>query len=111
MTDCLFCRIARGEIPAGIVAQNDEALAFRDIDPRAPVHDLVIPRQHVASLADADPATLAAVLSLAAEVARQEGVAESGYRVVINTGERAGQSVHHLHAHVLGGRDMAWPPG
>lgn len=112
MTDCLFCRIAQGEIPAAIVAQNDDALAFRDIDPRAPVHVLVIPRRHVASLNDADdPRLLGSVLMLAAQVAREEGVAESGYRVVINTGERAGQSVHHLHVHVLGGRDMAWPPG
>jgi histidine triad (HIT) family protein len=111
MTDCLFCRIARGEIPAKIVAQSDDALAFRDIDPRAPVHVLVIPRAHVPSMTDADAGTLGAVLSLAAQVARQEGVTETGYRVVINTGEHAGQSVHHLHAHVLGGRDMAWPPG
>ena len=111
MTDCLFCRIVRGEIPAKLVAQNDDAIAFRDIDPRAPVHILVVPREHVASMTDADPATLAAVLALAADVARQEGVTESGYRVVINTGEHAGQTVHHLHAHLLGGRDMAWPPG
>jgi len=111
MTDCLFCRIVRGEIPAKLVAQNDDAIAFRDIDPRAPVHVLVVPREHVASMTDADPVTLGAVLSLAADVARQEGVTESGYRVVINTGEHAGQTVHHLHAHLLGGRDMAWPPG
>jgi len=111
MTDCLFCRIVRGEIPAKLVAQNEDAIAFRDIDPRAPVHVLVVPRKHVASMTDADPATLAAVLALAADVARQEGVTESGYRVVINTGEHAGQTVHHLHAHLLGGRDMAWPPG
>jgi len=111
MTDCLFCRIVRGEIPAKLVAQNDDAIAFRDIDPRAPVHVLVVPREHVASMTDADPVTLGAVLSLAAHVARQEGVTETGYRVVINTGEHAGQTVHHLHAHLLGGRDMAWPPG
>lgn len=111
MTDCLFCRIVRGEIPAKLVAQNDDAIAFRDIDPRAPVHVLVVPREHVASMTDADSATLGAVLALAADVARREGVTESGYRVVINTGEHAGQTVHHLHAHLLGGRDMAWPPG
>ena len=111
MTDCLFCRIVRGEIPAKLVAQNDDAIAFRDIDPRAPVHVLIVPREHVASMTDADPVTLGAVLSLAADVARQEGVTETGYRVVINTGEHAGQTVHHLHAHLLGGRDMAWPPG
>lgn len=111
MTDCLFCRIVRGEIPARIVAESDDALAFRDIEPRAPVHVLVIPRTHVASMSDADPQTLGSVLALAAQVARQEGVTLSGYRVVVNTGEHAGQTVHHLHAHVLGGRDMAWPPG
>lgn len=112
MTDCLFCRIARGEIPAAIVARNYDAIAFRDIDPRAPVHVLVIPLRHVASLNEADdPTLLGSVLMLAAQVARDEGVTESGYRVVINTGERAGQTVHHLHAHVLGGREMAWPPG
>lgn len=112
MTDCLFCRIAQGEIPAAIIAQNDDAVAFRDIDPRAPVHVLVIPRRHLASLNDADdPRLLGSVLMLAAQVAREEGVAERGYRVVINTGEHAGQTVQHLHAHVLGGRDMAWPPG
>ena len=111
MTDCLFCRIVREEIPAKLVAQNDDAIAFRDIDPRAPVHVLIVPREHVASMTDADPVTLGAVLSLAADVARQEGVTETGYRVVINTGEHAGQTVHHLHAHLLGGRDMAWPPG
>lgn len=112
MTDCLFCRIVQGDVPAKIVAENDAALAFRDIDPRAPVHILVVPREHVGSLSEADdPALLGSVLMLAAEVARQEGVTDGGYRVVINTGVRAGQTVHHLHAHVLGGRDMAWPPG
>jgi len=112
MTDCLFCRIVRGEIPAKLVAESDDAIAIRDIDPRAPVHVLVLPRKHVASLNDgADPRLLGEVLKLAATVARQEGVTDTGYRVVINTGEHAGQTVQHLHAHVLGGRDMAWPPG
>ena len=112
MTDCLFCRIVRGEIPAKLVAESDDAIAIRDIDPRAPVHVLVLPKKHVESLNDgADPALLGAVLELAAQVARQEGVTDTGYRVVINAGEHAGQSVPHLHAHVLGGRDMAWPPG
>lgn len=110
--DCLFCRIVDGAIPATIVARNDHALAFRDIDPKAPTHVLVIPAQHVASLAEAtDAAQLGALLSLAAEVARLEGVAESGYRVVANTGSDGGQSVSHLHLHVLGGRAMGWPPG
>lgn len=116
MTDpaqsCLFCRIVRGEIPATIVAESPDAVAFRDVDPRAPVHVLVVPRRHVASLdADADAAELGSVLLLAAEVARREQIAATGYRTVINTGSHAGQSVAHLHAHVLGGRDMAWPPG
>lgn len=109
--NCIFCKIARGEIPATIVAENDMAIAFRDLDAKAPVHVLVIPRKHVASLARCnDPATLGEVLILAAEVARKEGL-KDGYRVVINTGLDGGQTVHHLHAHVLGGRNMAWPPG
>lgn len=108
---CVFCRIARGDIPATVVAESETALAFRDLDAKAPVHVLVIPRKHVASLADSvDPATLGQLLALAAEVARTEGL-DGGFRVVINTGPDAGQTVSHLHAHVLGGRNMAWPPG
>lgn len=108
---CIFCKIARGEIPATIVAENEVALAFRDLDAKAPVHVLVIPRKHVTSLAHAtDPAALGEVLILAADVARKEGL-KAGYGVVINTGPDGGQTVHHLHAHVLGGRNMAWPPG
>ncbi len=115
MTDesenCIFCRIARGEIPATIVAQNEDAVAFRDLDPKAPVHVLVIPRKHVPSLADAtDPALVGKVLILAAEVAALEGLS-GGYRVVLNSGADAGQTVDHLHAHVMGGRKLAWPPG
>lgn len=109
---CIFCRIVAGTIPAQVVAQNDIALAFRDLHPQAPVHVLVVPRRHVDSLAAAaDPAELGAVMALAAEVARQEGVAESGYRVVTNVGANGGQTVGHLHLHVLGGRSMSWPPG
>lgn len=112
MSDCIFCRIVAGSIPAALVAQNEHALAFRDLHPQAPVHVLVIPRRHVASLADAaDPAELGALLALAAEVARTEGVAEAGYRVVTNVGANGGQTVPHLHLHVLGGRSMTWPPG
>lgn len=108
---CIFCKIVRGEIPATIVANNDVAIAFRDLDAKAPVHVLVVPRKHVASLDDSpDPATLGELLALSAEVARAEGLT-AGYRVVINTGPDAGQTVHHLHAHLLGGRNMAWPPG
>ena len=110
--DCLFCRIARGEIPATRVAETSTCVAFRDLHPQAPVHVLVIPRAHVASLDAAESgAMLGDVLLLAAEVARREGVAASGYRVVLNTNGDGGQTVHHLHAHVLGGRAMHWPPG
>lgn len=110
--DCLFCRIVRGEIGTTIVAQNDHALAFRDIDPQAPVHVLVIPRRHVVSLAEASDITeLGEVMRLAADVARQEGIEESGYRCVTNIGADGSQSVGHLHVHVLGGRKLGWPPG
>lgn len=114
MTDnnCLFCKIIAGEIPVKLIAENDLAVAFRDIAPQAPTHVLVVPRRHIASLNDAEStAELGAVVLLAAEVARQEGIAESGYRSVINTGSDGGQSVLHLHLHVLGGRSLAWPPG
>jgi len=110
--DCIFCRIVRGEIPAARVAESDQAIAFRDLNPQAPVHVLVVPKTHVASLAEADdPAVLGAILQLVAQIARQEGVEETGYRTVLNTGGHGGQTVHHLHAHLLGGRHMAWPPG
>lgn len=111
-TDCLFCRIVRGEIPATIVAQDEHCIAFRDVAPKAPVHVLVIPRQHVASLDSArDQAMLGRVMTMAADVARAEGIAEAGYRTVINTNADGGQTVFHLHAHVMGGRRMDWPPG
>ncbi|MEE9472332.1 MAG: histidine triad nucleotide-binding protein [Gemmatimonadota bacterium] len=112
--DCLFCRIVRGDIPADVVAEGESWVAFRDIQPQAPVHVLVIPRRHVDSvgeLKDGDSDLAGELLIAAAEVARLEGVGESGYRVVTNVGERAGQSVFHLHVHVLGGRRMRWPPG
>ena len=112
--DCLFCRIVRGEIPADVVAEGDSWIAFRDIQPQAPTHVLVIPREHVDSVGqlEGDDTALGGDLLLAAaEVARVEGVDDSGYRVVTNVGERAGQSVFHLHMHVLGGRRMRWPPG
>ena len=110
--DCLFCRIAAGEIPTKLVAESDDCVAFRDIDPKAPVHVLVIPRRHVASLDAADdPMLLGRIAMMAADVARSEGVAQPGYRTVINTGADAGQSVGHLHMHVLGGRRLTWPPG
>lgn len=109
---CLFCRIAKGEIPAKFVAESPTCVAFRDVNPQAPVHVLVIPREHVTSLNDVpSPAMMADVLAMARDVAKSEGIAASGYRVVFNTGGDGGQSVFHLHAHVLGGRHMGWPPG
>lgn len=114
MTDCLFCRISAGEIPADIVHEDEFVVAFRDIDPKAPVHVLVIPRSHYANareLALADPALAGALVGAATNVAHAEGLEGSGYRLVLNTGEGAGQSVFHVHAHVLGGRDLTWPPG
>ncbi len=110
--DCLFCRIAGGAIPVTLIAENEHAVAFRDIHPQAPVHVLVVPRRHVASLAHAtDGAELGALLLLAAQVARAEGIGETGYRTVMNTGADGGQTVGHLHVHLLGGRPMTWPPG
>jgi len=112
MTDCLFCRIARKEIPARIVAETDDCLAFHDVDPQAPTHVLIIPKAHVTSLDGvSDPLVAGRVALLAAAVARSLGVAASGYRVVLNTGADGGQTVHHLHAHLLAGRAMRWPPG
>ena len=114
MESCIFCRIAAGEAPAEIVLADDEAVAFRDLTPRAPTHLLVIPRRHVASLAHAaaeDQALLGRLMLMAAEAARHTGIADGGYRVVANTGAGAGQSVFHIHLHVLGGRRFSWPPG
>jgi histidine triad (HIT) family protein len=110
--DCLFCRIVRGEIPATLVAETDECVAFRDIDPKAPVHVLVVPRQHVSSLNETSDAALVGRLALlAADIAKREGIAETGYRTVINTNAGAGQTVFHIHLHLLGGRPLGWPPG
>lgn len=109
---CLFCRIVRREIPATIIAETEDCVAFRDINPQAPVHVLVIPRRHVASLNEADDPALVGKLSLfAAELARKEGVADAGYRTVINTNADAGQTVFHIHLHLLAGRRLGWPPG
>ena len=110
--DCLFCRIVRKEIPAKLVAEDDYSLAFRDINPQAPVHVLVIPKEHVASLDQAtDPELLGRLSLMAAEIARQEGITAGGYRTVMNTNRDAGQTVFHVHLHLLGGRSMHWPPG
>jgi histidine triad (HIT) family protein len=110
--DCLFCKIVRGEIPAKLLFENDRVVAFRDIRPEAPTHILVVPREHVPSLNEATDAALIGELSLAAaRIAKSEGIAESGYRTVINTNRDAGQTVFHVHLHLLGGRAMGWPPG
>jgi histidine triad (HIT) family protein len=111
--DCLFCKIVAGDVPGEVVRETETTLALRDINPQAPVHVIVIPRAHhrnVAEMAAADPQLAASVLQAGAEVAEQEGVAD-GYRLVFNTGTPAGQSVFHVHGHVLGGRRFAWPPG
>ncbi|MDQ3475262.1 MAG: histidine triad nucleotide-binding protein [Actinomycetota bacterium] len=112
--DCLFCRIVTGDIPADIVHETDTTVAFRDREPQAPVHVLVIPKQHqpnAAALVEADPSVLAEVIAVARDVAVAEGIAGTGYRLVANTGADAHQTVFHAHIHVLGGRTMGWPPG
>jgi histidine triad (HIT) family protein len=113
MSDCIFCRIASGEIPAALVWQDEAVVACRDLQPAAPIHVLVIPRRHVASLAATlpdDAALLGRLMDAVRRVAAQEGLAATGYRTVLNTGADGGQSVGHLHAHVLGGVPMGWPP-
>lgn len=112
--DCLFCKILAGDVPATIVRETESTVAFRDINPQAPTHVLIIPKVHypdAASLAVADPQAMAAVLRDAGAVAAEEGVDKTGYRVVFNTGAGAGQTVFHTHAHLLGGRGLEWPPG
>jgi histidine triad (HIT) family protein len=111
--DCIFCKIANGDIPADVVHATDLSVAFRDTNPQAPTHVLVIPRSHhanVAELAHWEPATVADLVATARDVAEKEGL-EPGYRMVFNTGAEAGQTVFHAHLHVLGGRPMTWPPG
>ena len=112
--DCLFCKIVDGKIPADFVHQDEQCVVVQDINPQAPMHVLVIPRDHVESLDDAsqkDEALLGHLLRVGARVANDSGHGESGYRSVINTGSGAGQSVFHLHVHILGGRPLSWPPG
>ena len=114
MTDCLFCRIAAGEIAAELVFKNDAVVAFRDIYPQAPTHILIIPRRHIATINDIgenDRELLGEMYLVAAQLARQEGFAEDGYRVTMNCNEDAGQTVFHIHLHLLGGRRFGWPPG
>ena len=113
-TNCIFCKIANGEIPAKRLAESAQAIAFADLNPQAPTHLLIIPKQHLASLAhaaDADSALLGELLTFAKNTATALGVAERGYRLVINTGHDGGQTVHHLHVHLLAGRQLSWPPG
>jgi len=113
-TDCLFCRIAGGEIPADIVEQDELVVCFRDVSPTAPTHVLLIPREHIRSAAELhaeNAELLGRLFDMAARVARTEGVAERGFRLVTNAGPAAGQSVDHLHFHLLGGRSLGWPPG
>lgn len=112
--ECLFCKIVAGEVPATVVLDNDDVVAFRDLNPMAPLHVLVIPRRHIIGadhIAAGDGDVLAAMFQAAKEVAAKDGVDGTGYRTVFNVGRDSGQSVPHLHLHVLGGRQMAWPPG
>lgn len=114
MSKCLFCTIASGETEADVVAEDDEWVAFRDINPQAPVHVLVIPRDHVATTNELEPGhegLIGKLVRAGAGIAESEGIADEGYRMVLNCNEGAGQSVFHVHLHVLGGRSMAWPPG
>ena len=114
MSDCLFCKIIAGEIPSDSVHEDDLVVAFNDINPVAPLHQLIVPRQHIASaaqLSESDGALLGRVFAVAADLADRAGVTGSGYRVVTNVGRDGGQSVDHLHFHLLGGRRLTWPPG
>ena len=113
-TDCLFCRIVAGDLPSTKVHEDDHVLAIRDVAPASPTHILVLPKQHIASaldLTDADAPLVGRMLAVAADLARSEGIADDGYRLVSNVGAWGGQSVDHLHIHLMGGRAFAWPPG
>jgi len=114
VSDCIFCKIASGEIPADLIYEDDLVVGFRDLNPQAPTHVLLIPRKHIATLNDLQPedeAIVGRLYSAAAKVAAQEGIAEQGYRTLINCNDDGGQTVFHLHLHLLGGRRMSWPPG
>lgn len=114
MSECIFCKIVARTLPASLVYEDDMVVAFDDINPQAPMHTLVIPRKHVASiveLQDSDVELLGRLMLAGKKIAKQKGIADAGYRIVVNTGAHGGQSVFHLHLHVLGGRHLAWPPG
>jgi len=114
MADCIFCKIAAKEVPSQIVAEDDQVVAFRDANPQAPVHVLVIPKSHIANVAAAekgDESLLGHILRVGAQVATEAGVAQGGYRMVLNRGPDAGEAVPHIHLHVIGGRALEWPPG
>jgi len=112
MTDCLFCKMVNGEIKPDVVFEDDKVLAFRDINPQAPMHVLIVPKSHIANLNTLNDAALGGhILKAAATIAEQLGYAESGYRSVFNCNDDGGQTVNHLHLHVLGGRRLSWPPG
>ncbi|HHU51099.1 MAG TPA: histidine triad nucleotide-binding protein [Firmicutes bacterium] len=115
MTDCVFCRIIRREIPANIVLETEKVLAFHDINPEAPTHVLVIPKKHIANIRDeklsTDPDLTTEIFQAIQKITSDLGLAEDGFRVVVNCGENAGETVHHLHFHLLGGRELTWPPG
>jgi histidine triad (HIT) family protein len=113
-SDCLFCKIGSGDIPADVIFESDDVIAFRDINPQAPTHALVIPKQHISSINDlaaGDAETVGKLFLAAKQIAADEGFAEPGYRVVMNCNAAAGQTVFHIHLHLLGGRDLGWPPG
>ncbi len=113
MRDCLFCKIQKGEIPADVVFEDDDVLAFRDVNPQAPTHVLIIPREHISTIndLDGDELIMGKLFSVAKIIAAQEGVNDDGYRLVVNCNENAGQTVFHIHMHLLAGRNMTWPPG
>ena len=114
MTECLFCKIRDGEIPSDTVYEDDHILAFKDVNPHAPVHILIVPKKHISTINDLkseDAEIMGKMLLAAQDIASSEGVAADGYRLVVNTNADAGQTVHHIHMHLLGGRNMAWPPG
>jgi histidine triad (HIT) family protein len=114
MTDCLFCKIREGEIPCDKVYENDDIIAFRDVNPQAPTHVLIVPRKHIATVNDLDEGDkdiVGNMLLVAKKIAADEGIAEDGYRLVLNCNSKAGQTVFHIHMHLIGGRVMTWPPG